>query len=159
MMLHKGEDRVEHNRVLAERRLYEEGIIILVLQLQQVFHLRNEFHLSSPRVQRSLWIKCDYLCRKFIVVSGTGRQVAGGVVLPGIISCSLDSRVTSHDTKYSGCFMEYSRNRFLASLLCRLTRSTFSTCSGIHKTLWLVSNGWIWINRYEVLSSWCCHKF
>ena len=48
-MLYKGEDRVEHNRVLAERRLYEEGIIILVLQLQQVFHLRNGTNLSSPR--------------------------------------------------------------------------------------------------------------
>ena len=32
-MIHKGEDRVEHSRVLAERREYEEGIILLVLQL------------------------------------------------------------------------------------------------------------------------------
>ena len=30
-MLHKGEDRVEHKRAGAERRVYEEGIIILVL--------------------------------------------------------------------------------------------------------------------------------
>ena len=41
-MLHKGEDRVEHNRVLAVRRVYEDGMIILALQLQQVFHLRKE---------------------------------------------------------------------------------------------------------------------
>ena len=53
-MFYKGEDRVEHNRVLAERRLYEEGIIILVLLLQQVFYLRNGTHWSSRRTQRSL---------------------------------------------------------------------------------------------------------
>ena len=40
-MFDKGEDRIEHNHVLAERRVYEEAIIILVLQLQQIFHLRN----------------------------------------------------------------------------------------------------------------------
>ena len=84
-MLQKGEDRVEHSRVLAERREYEEGIIILVLQLQQAFHLRNGTNLSSRRKHRFSLKKRDYLRRKFVVVSGSGRHVAGGEVISGII--------------------------------------------------------------------------
>ena len=40
-MLQTGDDRVEHYRVLASRRIYEDGIIIVVLRLQEVDNLRG----------------------------------------------------------------------------------------------------------------------
>ena len=44
-MFHTADDCVEYYHVLAERHGDKEGIIILVLQLQEVFHLQVGFHL------------------------------------------------------------------------------------------------------------------
>ena len=50
-----GDDPVEYCRVLAECHIDKEGIIILVLRHQQVFHLQRASHSTSretPRLTR-----------------------------------------------------------------------------------------------------------
>ena len=40
-MIQRGDDRVEHYRILASRRVYKDGTIMFVLRLQEVDDLRE----------------------------------------------------------------------------------------------------------------------
>ena len=50
-MLQRGDDRVEHYRILAQRRVYEDGIIMFVLRLQEVDNLREGSEATRRKTQ------------------------------------------------------------------------------------------------------------
>ena len=50
-MLQTGDDRVEHYRLLTSRRVYEDGIIIFVLRLQEVDNLRGGSEATRRKTQ------------------------------------------------------------------------------------------------------------